>query len=167
VGATLAELEAAQDEAISYYEAQGVRFDSGIDVSRNRAEIYLAPKARERLDSTPQVQAARELAAPVVEVAVDELAAPMEYMYGGRATDPCTSGFTVKARTGKAGFVTAGHCDPGGKNDPHKLRFEGKVMPLKKQNIAAPGPPRGETERPPLLATPRCSFPSSARGARS
>jgi hypothetical protein len=135
VGATLAELEAAQAEAISYYEAQGVRFDSGIDVTRNRAEIYLAPSARERLDSTPQVQAARELPAPVVEVAVDELAAPMAYMYGGRATDPCTSGFTVKARTGKEGFVTAGHCDPGGPRDPNKLRFEGTVMPFKRQNI--------------------------------
>jgi streptogrisin C len=135
VGATLAELEAAQAEATSYYEAQGVRFDSGIDVTRNRAEIYLTPGAQERLDSTPQVQAARELPAPVVEVTVDELAAPMEYMFGGRATDPCTSGFTVKARTGNEGFVTAGHCDPSGSNDPNKLRFNGKVMPFKKQNI--------------------------------
>jgi len=128
VGATLAELEAAQAEATNYYKAQGVRFDSGIDVGQNRAEIYLAPRARERLDSTPQVQAARELPAPVVEVAVDELAVPMEYMYGGLATDPCTSGFTVRSKDGREGFVTAGHCD-------NTLRFNGTVMPFQKQNI--------------------------------
>jgi streptogrisin C len=135
VGATLAELEAAQAEAMSYYEAQGVRFESGIDVGRNRAEIYLPPGARERLDSTPQAQAARELPAPAVEVAVESLSTPMAYMYGGRATDPCTSGFTVKAKTGNEGFVTAGHCDPGGSDDPNKLKFDGRVMPFKKQNI--------------------------------
>ncbi len=135
VGATLAELEAAQDEAARYYVAQGVRFESGIDVGRNRVEIYLPPRAQERLDSIPQVQAARELPAPAAEVAVEELAIPMEYMYGGRATDPCTSGFTVKAKTGNEGFVTAGHCDPRGADDPNKLKFEGRVMRFKKQNI--------------------------------
>ena len=135
VGATLAELEAAQAEAASYYEARGVRFESGIDVTRNRAEVYLPPAARERLDNVPQVRAARELPAPAVEVAVDQLAVPMEYMYGGRATDPCTSGFTVRAKTGNEGFVTAGHCDPRGSDDPNKLKFEGRVMRFKKQNI--------------------------------
>jgi len=135
VGATLAELEAAQAEAMRYYEAQGVRVESGIDVTHNRAEVYLTPRARERLASIPQVQAARLLPAPAVEVAVDGLATPMEYMYGGRATDPCTSGFTVKAKTGNEGFVTAGHCDPNGSSDPSKLKFEGRVMPFKKQNI--------------------------------
>jgi hypothetical protein len=128
VGATLAELEAAQAEATRYYEAQGVRFESGIDITRNRAEIYLTPGARERLDSTPQVQAARELPAPVAEVAVDELAVPMADMYGGLATVPCTSGFTVRAKDGREGFVSAGHCD-------NNLTFNGTMMPFQKQNI--------------------------------
>jgi hypothetical protein len=135
VGATLAELEAAQAEATRYYEAQGVRVESGIDVTRNRAEIYLTPGARERLDSTPQVQAARELPAPVAEVAVDELAVPMAYMYGGLATNPCTSGFTVRANDGREGFVTAGHCYPNPPNYANPLRFEGIIMPFQKQNI--------------------------------
>jgi hypothetical protein len=128
VGATLAELEAAQAEAANYYKAQGVRFDSGIDVRRNRVEIYLAPGAQERLDNTPQVHAARKLPAPVAEVAVDALAVPMAYMYGGLVTDPCTSGFTVRSKDGREGFVTAGHCD-------NTLRFNGTVMPFQKQNI--------------------------------
>ena len=135
VDATLSELEAAQEEAMSYYEAHGVRVESGIDIARNRAEVYLPPRARERLSSTPQVQTARKLPAPVAEVAVDGLAVPMTYLFGGSAMDTCTSGFTVRAKDGREGFVTAGHCDPNPPDYSNQLKYNGTVMPFQKQNI--------------------------------
>jgi hypothetical protein len=128
VGVTLAELEAAQTEAIRYYEAQGVRFESGIDVTQNRAEIYLTDETRAQLGSARRTQSAQQLPAHVVEVTVDALAVPAADFYGGRAMDRCTSGYTVRAKNGNEGFVTAGHCT-------EKLTFNGTVMPFKKQNI--------------------------------
>jgi hypothetical protein len=129
VGATLAELEAAQAEAISYYEAQGVRFDAGIDVTQNRAEIYLTDETRAQLRSKKKrTQNAQQLPAHVVEVTVDALAAPADDFYAGRAMNTCTSGYTVRARNGNEGFVTAAHCSD-------RQKFNGTVMPFQKQNM--------------------------------
>jgi len=128
VDATLADLEAAQDEATSIYESKGVAFNSDIDVVQNRAEVYVRdePKAQVRVQST-------QLPEQVAEIPVDNLSTFEDAMYGGRALSTCTSGFTVRYDSNTEGFLTAGHCRPhpadGGQY------FQGTLMPFQQQDF--------------------------------
>jgi hypothetical protein len=126
VDATLEELEKAQAEATIIYESKGVAFNSDIDVTQNRAEVYVRDGARARVQST-------ELPDQVAQVSVDTLSTFEDSMYGGRALSTCTSGFTVKHDSGTEGFLTAGHCRPhpadGGQY------FQGTLMPFQQQDM--------------------------------
>lgn len=107
VAATLAELEAAQAQAISAAEADGVPVESDINVTTNRVEIYVTEENRARLDGV--MRSASSMPAYVETVTVNALSEPMAF-YGGTHLTKCTTGFVVKRDNGSEGMVTAGHC---------------------------------------------------------
>lgn len=137
VSATLKELEAAQEAAMSLYEERGITVESDINVTQNRAEIYVtqADQAEAQLVSLP----------PHVEViTVDSLMEPAAFYAGLKlmwsdGTLWCTSGFTVKhIPSGDEGTLTAAHCPPNthlNENDSRKLLYGGDVMPFVQQDL--------------------------------
>jgi hypothetical protein len=109
VSATHAELEAAQAEAINVAEANGFVVEADINVTTNRAELYVTDEDRLRFD-VAMLTANPGLPANVDVVTVDALSEPMDF-YGGTHLTTCTTGFVVRRDNGSEGMVTAGHCD--------------------------------------------------------
>jgi hypothetical protein len=105
--ATLNELEAARAQAAQIAHGLSIRASSGINVFKNRAELYV-------LDPTEFHVALREaglqLPANVKVIKVNELPKEVTDIFGGLALTTCTSGFSVKDSGGTKGITTAGHC---------------------------------------------------------
>jgi hypothetical protein len=105
--ATLNELEAARAQAAQIAHGLSIRASSGINVLKNRAELYV-------LDPTEFDVALREadlqLPANVKVIKVSELPKEVTDIFGGLALTTCTSGFSVKDSGGTKGITTAGHC---------------------------------------------------------
>lgn len=74
VEASIVELSAAQNEAYRITEKLGIRADSDINITKNRAEIYVTDK--ERLEATMR-EAGVEMPEHVAVVEVEGLARPM------------------------------------------------------------------------------------------
>lgn len=102
----MAQLEAAQQAALHLVRPLGVPVNGGINITENRAEIYVAERAR--LDAALQ-RAGRQLPDGAAAITVPELARPAANIFGGLAVNGCTTGFSVAGPQG-LGFATAGHC---------------------------------------------------------
>ncbi len=107
--ATLNDLRAAQEKAMTTAGALGVAVESDIDVIGNRVKLFVVDRAG--LDSS--------LAAPDVElpdevdiVTVNELSQVTANLHAGLSTIPCTAGFSVVHSDGRRGITTAAHCEP-------------------------------------------------------
>lgn len=138
VSATLKELEAAQEAAMGLYEERGITVESDINVTQNRAEIYVtqADQAEAQLVSLP----------PHVEViTVDSFMPPAGVFFAGHplqlanGTLWCTSGFTVRHIPSNAeGTLTAGHCPPrtdDNYDDLRNLFYGERVLPFQQQDL--------------------------------
>ncbi len=123
VDATLTQLERAQQEAIDYYDAQGVSFDAGIDITNNRAEIYMTQATRSEISPVKS-----NFSRTVEIVTVDEISTPMAF-YGGSHLTYCTAGFVVKRDGGGEGVTTAGHCYPESVDGERQEYWRGYKLP--------------------------------------
>ncbi len=74
VEASIAELKAAQEEAGRITDELGIRADSGIDITKNRVEVYVTDA--ERLEAALRASG-EELPEHVVIVEVEALARPL------------------------------------------------------------------------------------------
>lgn len=113
---SLADLKKAQLIAISSFAATRIHFESGINVQKNRVEMYVL--AQDRPNITAQMRVA-QLPSFVEIITVPSMTQPTENIYGGvflygkdinGQGRSCTSGFPVKNSVGLKGVSTAGHC---------------------------------------------------------
>ena len=104
---TLAQLEAEVEAAGSVTRAVGVRADADVNLSKNRAEVYVANRGA--LEAALQRNRAR-LPADVAVEEVGELAVLDANIYAGLALSTCTSGYSVRHNDGRTGITTAAHC---------------------------------------------------------
>lgn len=119
----LADLEKAQAAALSSAASAGIPVESGINVQKNRVELYVAE--RNRLDSA--VQKGQIQLSPNVEViTVPSMGTLQADIYGGLTLSTCTSGFAVKNSSGTKGITTAAHC-------PNTLKYNGSSLTFKSE----------------------------------
>lgn len=119
-GVTLAELEAAQIEALQAIRSMDIAVDAGINVQKNRVELYTIEATL--LNGALQ-EAKIQLSDSVEIIEVDELAVDEAYIYGGLPLSTCTSGWPVQSGSTK-GISTAAHCGNSQKHDGKSLNFE-------------------------------------------
>ena len=113
--ATLNDLKAAQNGAMTKARGVGVPVESEIDVIGNRVKLFVVDKAG--LESA-LTEAGEQLPNKVDVVKVDELSRATTDLYGGLTIRNitgnevrfCTTGFSVTHSDGREGITTAAHC---------------------------------------------------------
>lgn len=133
---TLAELRAAQEQAMRWIRDQGIPAESGIDLSENRVELYVT----EPVGLHAALQNARqELPDGVEIIRVDELSRPVTDVYGGLELVYCeptscelsTSGYPVRRDSdGTLGITAAGHAS-------NSLSYAGAALTFMQENNSA------------------------------
>lgn len=105
----LIDLEKAQVKALSSFARNDIPIESGINVQKNRVELYVL--AQDSLSVTAEMQI-MQLPPFIKIITVPSMSKPAANIYGGLQLNvgPCTSGFSVKAANGVKGITTAGHC---------------------------------------------------------
>ena len=107
--ATLNELKAAQNSAMTKSRDVSVPVESEIDVIGNRVKLFVVDKAG--LESA-LTEAGEQLPNKVDVVKVDELSTVTADLHAGLSTSPCTAGYSVVHSDGRDGITTAAHCEP-------------------------------------------------------
>ncbi len=122
---SLADLQKAQDEALTSLRNAGIPLESGINVFDNRVELYVAEANRLQFDAAMQGKTLR-LADSVQVIAIKALGKTDADIYGGLPLSSCTSGFAVKKSDGTKGITTAGHCGNSLSYNGTSLTFKGE-----------------------------------------
>jgi len=126
---SLAELQRAQANALSSVRALDIPVESGINISGNYVDLYVAKANMHQLDDALQ---RGEIRFPdkVRVSTVDAMGKPDTEIYGGLPLSTCTSGFSVKKGwwifTTK-GITTAGHCSDTQSYSGNSLTFKSEM----------------------------------------
>lgn len=125
VAKALKQLEAEQRQADSAVRALGLPSESGINIFKNAAELYVLDE--EELNAASNARTTINIPTGVNVTEVPTFSSDEINAYAGNALSTCTAGYTVVDGNGLRGITTAAHCRPGPTSDDNRPQYYGST----------------------------------------